>query len=275
VRAVMTLFGLLDRAGGRPVALLLDEATEIRSLAYFPGLRDVDRLLVSALAARARGTILATSFPTLAEKSFGLPILKAPPLTVAEVEAALPRGATAAAEDLVRASFGWPGYLRVLWERVREGLPLDAAWTEEMAKGGRLELMSHHTYEMLLLRSRGYGISKAALDAVAREEGLNLKALVARLGRTPGATRDYLQWLVGVDALRMEGKRYFYVDGMVRQWVRLHASGRPASAAELKGAAERLLSERNPLPVAPQTDERADAPADKPAPRRDSLMEID
>ena len=98
-----------------------------------------------------------------------------------------------------------------------------------MAKGGRLEALCHHTYEALLLRSRGYGMSKAVLDAVAGEEGLNLKALVARLGRTPGATRDYLQWLVGVDAIRMEGKRYFYVDGLVRWWVRLHATGHPAS----------------------------------------------
>src|SRR6185295_14243661 len=122
------------------------------------------------------------------------------------------------------------------------GTPLAVAWAEEMAKGGRLELMGHHTYETLLLRSRGYGISKAALDAVAREEGLNLKALVARLGRTPGATRDYLQWLVGVDALRMQGKRYFYVDGMVRQWVRLHATGRPATAGAIRDAADGLLS---------------------------------
>jgi len=144
-----------------------------------------------------------------------------------------------------------------------------------MAKGGRLEMMGHHTYEMLLLRSRGYGISKAALEAVARDEGLNLKALVARIGRTPGATRDYLQWLVGVDALRMDGKRYFYVDGMVRQWVRLHASGLPASAADLRRAAECLLAAALPAPASPPTEERAEAPAERPASRRDNLMEID
>ena len=275
VRAVMALWASLDRAGGRPVALLLDEATEIRSLAYFPGLREVDRLLVSALAARPRGTVLATSFPTLAEKAFGLPVLKAPPLTVAEVESALPPGSTSTAEDLIRASLGWARYVRVLLERTHGGTPLRAAWCEEMAKGGRLELMGHHTYEMLLLRSRGYGISKAAMSAVAREEGLNLKALVARLGRTPGATRDYLQWLVGVDALRMEGKRYFYVDGMVRHWVRLHASGQPASAADLQQAVEGLLSASGPPPAVPATAEQGDAPREHAVARRDSLMEID
>lgn len=274
VRALVALWASLDQSGGRPVALLLDEATEIRSLAYFPGLREVDRLLASALAGRRRGTVLATSFPTLAEKAFGLPVFDAAPLTAAEVAAALPPRPGTTAEDLLRATFGWPRYVRVLLERIRGGSSLAAAWAEEMAKGGRLEMMGHHTYETLLLRSRGYGISKAALDAVAREEGLNLKALVARLGRTPGATRDYLQWLVGVDALRMEGKRYFYVDGLVRQWVRLHASGRPASAADLRHAVEALLGESAPV-AGPTKEERADAPAESPAPRRDSLMEID
>jgi DNA polymerase III delta prime subunit len=271
VRAVLALWASLERAGGRPVALLLDEATEIRSLAYFPGLREVDRLLVAALAARPRGTVLATSFPMLAEKCFGLPVLTAPPMTVAEVANALPPGSSASAEAVIRASFGWPRYVRVLVERIREGASLATAWAEEMAKGGRLELMCHHTYETLLLRSRGYGISKAALDAVAREEGLNLKALVARLGRTPGATRDYLQWLVGVDALRMDGKRYFYVDGLVRHWVRLHATGRPATTAELHQAAEALLSSHATEPAAAGTE-----PAGEPTvARRDTLMEID
>ncbi len=219
--------------------------------------------------------MLATSFPTLAVKSFGLPLLSAPPLTLAEVGEALPQGSGVTAEELIRASFGWPRYARALLERLHGGTSLATAWAEEMAKGGRLELMAHHTYETLLLRSRGYGISKAALDAVAREEGLNLKALVARLGRTPGATRDYLQWLVGVDALRMEGKRYVYVDGMVRQWVRLHASGQPASPADVRRAALDLLSARRLSPQLRRPNEATDVPAAPQAARRDSLMEID
>jgi len=215
VRAVMALWASLDQAGGRPVALLLDEVTEIRSLAYFPGLREVDRALASAVAKRKRGTVLATSFPTLAQRSFALDVLPAPPLTLVEVEHALLRGALSQAEAVVRASFGWARYVRVLIERLGAGTPLAEAWALEMAKGGRLEALCHHTYEALLLRSRGYGMSKAVLEAVALEEGSNLKTLVSRLGRTPGATRDYLQWLVGVDALRMEKKRYFYVDGLL------------------------------------------------------------
>ena len=41
VQALFALWASLDEAGGRPVVLLLDEVTEIRSLAYFAGLREV------------------------------------------------------------------------------------------------------------------------------------------------------------------------------------------------------------------------------------------
>jgi hypothetical protein len=68
VQALLSLWASLGDAGGRPVALLLDEATEIRSLAYFGGLRQVDRPFAAALGARRRGTILASSYPTLARK---------------------------------------------------------------------------------------------------------------------------------------------------------------------------------------------------------------
>lgn len=275
VRAVFGLWAALAEAGGRPVALLLDEATEMRSLAYFPGLRDVDRLLASAITARKRATVLASSFPTLAQRSFGLAVRPIPPLTAAEAAGALPHASAEQADAVVRATFGWPRYARVMIERVASGADLAAAWADEMAKGGRLEALCHHTYEALLLRSRGYGMSKAVLDAVANEEGLNLKALVARLGRTPGATRDYLQWLVGVDAIRMEGKRYFYVDGLVRWWVRLHATGHPATAAALRRAVEELLSAAPAAGAATSAAEPVEPPARPPLARRDDPMEID
>ena len=136
-----------------------------------------------------------------------------------------------------------------------------------MARGGRLERLCRHTYETLLLRSRGYGMSKAVLGAVAEEEGLNLTALVGRLGRSPGAIRDYLGWLLGVDALRMVGKRYFYVDGLVRWWVRLHGGGVIPTDAQLD--APRAPGRSPPGPrVAPRRPCAAAA-------RHERLMEID
>ena len=122
-----------------------------------------------------------------------------------------------------------------------------------------------------------------ALEAVAREEGLNLTALVARLGRTPGATRDYLQWLVGVDALRMVKKRYVYVDGLLRVWVRLHARGIPPSPHEIEEAGRELLARDQPAVTSAAVREPApvpEPPSEEPTPpttpaRRDTLIEID
>jgi AAA ATPase-like protein len=271
VQALLGLWSSMETAAGRPVALLLDEATEIRSLAYFAGLRQIDRPFAQALEARRRGTLLTTSYPTLARHLWpSWEVIEAGPLTVEEVADGLASaGVRADAAAVARATFGWPRYLRLLIEDLRHGAGLLEAWTESMSEGGRLESACRHTYESLLLRSRGYGMSKAVLSAVAAEEGLNLTALVARLGRTPGATRDYLGWLLAVDALRMVKKRYYYVDGLLRHWVRLHTRGIAARPAELQEAARAAVSLG-----APATAPEVPAPAPFVA-RMDSLIEID
>jgi hypothetical protein len=267
VEALFTLWASLPASGPRPVALLLDEATEIRSLAYFKGLREVHGPFLDALARRGGGTLLATSYPTHARRLWpALETIEAAPLDASHVADALDRsGLRADARALVAASGGWPRYLRVLLDGLLARQDVATTWADEMAPGGRLDTLCRHTYEALLLRSRGYGMSKAVLAAVAAEEGLNLTALVGRLGRTPGAVRDYLVWLVGVDALRMVRKRYFYVDPILRAWVRLHGRGRPPLASELRAAAASLT-------------EAVPGAAEPPAavePRHDSLMEID
>ena len=158
--------------------------------------------------------------------------------------------------------------MRALLEEMGGGRDLEAAWVDGMTAGGRLETGCRHTYEVLLLRSRGYGMSKAVLAAVAEEEGLNLTALVGRLGRTPGAIRDYLGWLLAVDALRMAKKRYYYVDPLLRTWVRLHARGRVPSTDEVRQEGAALwASTRGPAETGGQ-------PVPSP-PRHEGLMEID
>jgi hypothetical protein len=288
VQALFELLAAADETGGRRVALLLDEATEIRSLAYFPGLRHADQLLGAALRARRGGTLLATSFPTLARRLWRFAELEVGPLPPGELGAAVARAAAHLdPAALARAAFGWARYVRVLLEESARGADLETAWTAAMLPGGRLEQACRATYETLLLRSRGYGACKAALAAVAYEEGLNLTALVARLGRTAGATRDYLHWLVGVDALRMERKRYAYVDGLLRLWVRLHAGGTlpdedglrecyAALAAIPEVAASRPAATPAKAPAA--SADAVESEAAEPAPqrpRRDALMEID
>jgi hypothetical protein len=270
VQSLFELWSALDAAGGRPVALLLDEATEIRSLAYFAGLREVDKPLARALLARPRGTLLATSFPTLALKLWPFETLEAGPLGEAAIAAGLDAAGVALdAGALAAASFGWPRYVSLIARSARPREDVAAVWAREMAPGGALETACRATYEALLLRSRGYGMSKAALAAVAAEEGLNLTSLVSRIGRTPGAVRDYLQWLVGVDALRMVRKRYFYVDGVLARWVRLHARGVPPSGVELRAAADAIASRS----AAAEPASVESTPVGRV--RTDSLMEID
>ena len=176
------------------------------------------------------------------------------------------------ADLLVRATAGWARYVRILVDALGDRRDPVAAWAEEMAPGGRLDLACRHTYEALLLRSRGYGMSKAVLATVADEEGLNLTALVGRLGRTPGAVRDYL--VLAASASTRCGWSRRSTSSSTRccaPWVRLHGRGRPPSAAELQAAALTLTA-------APVTDAPAGpAPADEAptAPRHDRLMEID
>ncbi len=274
ISALLRLLASLDEAQGRRVVLLLDEVNEIRSLAYFAGLRHVHEPFAAALGSRRRGTLLATSFPTAARRLWSFETLALPPLTAD----ALRPEAGSAAPAVAAASFGWPRYARVLLEsRPRTADDVEAAWADAMALGGRLEVLARATHESLLLRSRGYGISKAVLQAVAHEEGLNLTALVPRLGRTPGAVRDYLQWLVGVDALRMVKKRYVYVDGMLRTWVRLHGRGTPATRAEIQAAARDAVA-NEPVPAEEASTgapPAASAESALVAARRDSLIEID
>jgi hypothetical protein len=281
VEGLFALWSSLDEAGGRPVALLLDEVTEIRSLAYFAGLREVQKALATALSRRRRGTILATSYATMAKRLFpGWETLDIPPLSGPEL-APLARDVGADPGVFARACFGSPRYVQALWDRLERGEGIERAWTAEMAAGGRLEQAARHTYETLLLRSRGYGMSKALLGAVAEEEGLNLTALVLRVGRTPGAVRDYLGWLLGVDALRGTRKRYHYVDGLVRCWVRLHGRGTPAHLEEIAAMAREVAgggpSAEPVAAVETAAVETAVAEAEVAPvlPRADTLMEID
>lgn len=248
--------GVLDAllASRRP--LLLDEPTEIRSLATFNGLRDVEERFGRAIAGRP-GTLLATSFPSAASRLGRFETRAVPPLTLADLE--LFAGDEAA--GVLAGSGGAPGHARTLLRRRREGESLSEAWVAAMRPGAELDLACRGAWETLLLRSRGYAMSKAVLEAVALEEGLNLTALVGRLGRTPGAVRDYLGWLLDVDALHMAGKRYYFVDPLLRDWLRLNAGGRPPTEAALEVLARERLG--------------AAAPAAEPRRRQDSLMEID
>jgi len=262
-RAVSILFELfqkLTHADGKPVSLLFDEATEIRSLTTFPGLRDVGVAFGRALQTRTRGALIATSFPTRARRLWSGDTLEIPPLSEDELR---PRAGSEAAA-LLRASGGSPRYAASLLASVERGVRVQDAWATEIAPGGALDGACREVYETLLLRSRGYAMSKSVIAAVAREEGLNLTALCARVGRSPGAVRDYLGWLLDVDAVRTDRKRYFVTDPTLRDWLCLYSAGNRPSRTAIAAASSDIFGPSESPPA-----------CKTPPPRHDSLMEID
>lgn len=272
VEALLDLWSSLDTSAGQPVALLLDEVSEIRTLSTFKGLRGIEERLVATLQARARGTLAASSFPGLAPGLPGWPRLASAPLHPDSLSDFL--GVEADRAAACRAAGGIVAYAQVLVEGLRQGLDLAGAWAEEMAPGGRLETACHRSYESLLLRSRGYGMAKATLFSVAGAEGSNLTALVKHVGRTPGAVRDYLGWLLDVGALRMEKKRYYFEDPLLRTWVRLYGRGSNPSRRELEEAADVATAGRAVRLAAATRRSEVRRPEVKKR-RDDSLIEID
>ena len=67
-----------------------------------------------------------------------------------------------------------------------------------------------------------------------------------RLGRTPGATRDYLSWLEDVDLIEGRRKRYGFADPLLRLWVRLHAGTAPPSEDDLARGVREYAASRVP-----------------------------
>ncbi len=284
VKALAALFAEAREVGDRPLVLLLDEPTELRALGFFEGLRDVADLFAASIGRRGGRAVLATSFPTAAARLFGsaaaCPI---PPLAPEEArdEAAL-RGVQA--EAAIALAGGRPAALRALLDAVEPGDSLESSWTAGMAPGQPLERLLRATWETLLLRSRSYAMAKAVLWEVARDEGCNLTAVFRRLERSPGAVKDYLSAAVDVDVLRMDGKRYYFVDPLLRAWVRLYGAGDVPGAEARATEAALLLTPPAPEPTPARKVTRPappPLPPDEAAPERtrerprDTLMEID
>ena len=73
----------------------------------------------------------------------------------------------------------------------------------------------------------------------------------ARIGRTPGSTKDYLTWLEDVDLVSVRRKRYSYIDPVLRLWVRLHCYSAPPDEADLSREVQEYAVPRLPY-IEPQ-----------------------
>ena len=206
--------------------LLLDDIVELRTLSYYPG---VDKPLDGFLAAIAgvkEATVVTSRFGFWMRRHFPeLHYLSLPPLSVEELASAGVRE-----PELVAAATGG---LAVHARHLADG-DVEETLAYELSRGGRIDAECRATHSELLHRARGYGACKWVLRILADEEGLNLTEVARRMERTPGSARDYLLWLEEVDVLVARKKRFFYIDPILRLWMRVHARGRLATQAEIQ-----------------------------------------
>lgn len=247
--ALLRLFDLLSfRGRPLPFVWLVDEVTEIRSLAYFPGLLEIERPFARALA-NARGAILTSSYPGLAASLF--PDFESRPLTgltYGDVTGGGLTGRSISADD-VPSALGWTdghaASLVLLLDRTASTHDAARSLAGLLKPGGALEELARRQYDVLLMRSRGYAVCKRAAEAVATAPGRRLTDLYPEIGRTPGASRQYLRWLVEVGLLRQTGKRYDFADPIVGLWASLYLgrADRPTDS-EVEGRVSAWIADR-------------------------------
>lgn len=292
--ALLAFFDTARGAGGPPT-FLLDEFLDVRTFESFPGLRHVQRDLVARLAASPSRFVLASRFTArvhrlLRDAPPRFEVVHMPPLEAADVQS-LARlfigGRRDWTDDIAPAVTALTGGLPAAAHILLAGLstmgpatdPV-AALAAAIAPDGPLTARCRECYELRLHRARGYGALKAILGVLADTEPLNLTEISHRLSRTPGSTKDYLSWLEDVDLVAMRGKRYAFVDPLLRLYVRLY--GRPVPPTDDEVVREvgtyartRLLS-TPPAPAAPAASpEPVAARQAADASPRSGIIEID
>lgn len=237
--ALLDFFDGADAAGGT-ATFLLDEFLDVRTFESFPGLRHVQRDLVARLAASPTRFVLASRFTArvhrlLRDAPARFEVVHMPPLEAADVQSLAHLfigGRRDWADDIAPAvttlAGGLPAAAHILLAGMSTMGPATdpvAALAAAIAPDGPLTARCRESYELRLHRARGYGALKAILGVLAETEPLNLTEISQRLSRTPGSTKDYLSWLEDVDLVAMRGKRYAFIDPLLRLYVRLY--GRP------------------------------------------------
>ena len=70
-----------------------------------------------------------------------------------------------------------------------------------------------------------------------------------------GTTRDYLRWLEEVDLLVARGKRFFFIDPLLRLWMRIYARGEPSNEELVRREVASYAGAVAPAPVEPVEEE--------------------
>ncbi|MBK5257491.1 MAG: hypothetical protein JJE39_15815 [Vicinamibacteria bacterium] len=223
-RALLHLLDLLTmKVPSRPFVWLIDEVTEIRSLAYFPDLGAIEAPFARALRA-SRGAVLTSSYLGLAGDLFAdLERVLLPGLTSSDLEEVPSlRSDSHAIATAITVTHGSAATLLPLVADLRDSRDVTRSLIHLLMPGGALELTCRRRYEVLLMRSRGYAVSKRAAEVVAAHREKRLTDLFPLIGRTPGASRQYLRWLVEVGLLTQIKKRYDFADPILGLWAGLY-----------------------------------------------------
>jgi hypothetical protein len=286
---LLTLFDEARAADGTPGTFLLDEVLDVRTFESFPGLRHVQRELVSRLAASPSGFVLASRFTArghrlLRDAPARFEVVHAPPLEAQDVvglallfDGGRREWATQIAPILTALTAGRAAYVHLLLEALAAmGAASDpvAALAALLAPDGRLTARCRESYEFRLHRARGYGALKAILSVLAETEPLTLTEISQQLHRTPGSTKDYLSWLEDVDLIASHGKRYTFEDPILRLFVRLY--GRPVPPTDDDVVREVQAFAQSRLPAL--TERRAQpvyAAAERQTSDSSGIIEID
>lgn len=283
-----------DEPGGDgPVTFFVDEVLDIRTFESFPGLRNVQREMVSRLSASPSRFVLTSRFTARAHRLLRdapakFEVVHVPPFDAQETAALAMRHegrGQAWASDVSAAVSALAGGRAAYASLLLEGLtsmgsasdPV-AALAALLAPDGRLTARCRESYEYRLQRARGYGALKAILGILAEDEPLNLTEIANQLHRTPGSTKDYLSWLEDVDLVRFQGKRYAYDDPVLRLYVRLYGKPMPPTDDDVVRevgayAKARITGTREPVTVA-ATSTAGAAAVDEDG-RGSGIIEID
>ena len=239
----------LAQEQGRNLILFLDEFTEIATLSHYPQVRDPLKHFRASLAGQGHvAYVVAGSAMTAMMKLFQTP--QAPlflqfetmglgPFDRQDTRTLIQRlegdfGPDVSAE-IYRYSQGYPFYVTALTQRLRrlaeDGEIADAALAghafllETLWRGGQIYNYCRYVYDLSLQRARGYGMLKAILQVLAQEQNLTLSQIARVLRKAPSAVREYLRWLIEVDLIVEQDKRYCYRDAVLRFWVAYTSKG--------------------------------------------------
>lgn len=278
-----------------PVTFLIDEIQDVRTFESFPGLRHVQRDIITRLAASPNAFVLASRFTARAHRLLRdaparFEVVHMPPLGADEVNLlarqASDDGAWAPelAAEVATLAGGRAGYARLLVDAVlaqpAHRRNANQALAAAIAPDGALTARCRESYEFRLHRARGYGALKAILGVLAEQEALTLTEISQRLHRTPGSTKDYLSWLEDVDLVTMQRKRYTFADPLLRLFVRLHAQPVPPSSDDVSREVTSFAGgTARPSATPSATPNAAEPASDIPAPvgvgERSGIIEID